>query len=449
KGFLSPKGKRSGKGVKEKQSSSVHDPSKANNSANFDYGTSTNANKNMELNDVNDPLVNLLDKSNGTLNELVVNMVENSSGHVLNDNTKDHVSFAKLFKGDKSGKVANFRTLLALAGNGADVAVSLGSVQAVHERFSNTAYGSFLGKRVAYLVVENYVKNIGGSLYPSLDYVHDIPITAFTEDGLSVIDTKLGTLLMLVSYTMTMCMESWCKLSYARAMIKLRADVELKHSLMVAVPKLEGEGYIMYIIYVEYEWTPSRCSSCKIGSKTKFAYRPKAPRRLKVTNDKKNSTVPSTSNSFNVINEMERQVLDGKLVLLDDVGKPLKSLTNVASKKASKASKSDSGVGNKSLHEKLKETYDEDPYDDDDFDDRSLTYKQMAFANAYDISLKHIWMQMRYVNKIAFFLMIPCSIVEKGLWRESLRWLRQASTRTAHIELDLDPTQVRERSRLS
>ncbi|GJW25884.1 hypothetical protein Tco_0039695 [Tanacetum coccineum] len=50
-----------------------------------------------------------------------------------------------------------------------------------------------------------------------------------------------------------------------------------------------------------------------------------------------------------------------------------------------KASTSGSGVGNKSLYEEWKETYDEDPYDDDDFDTYDLTDQQRAFANAFDI----------------------------------------------------------------
>lgn len=38
--------------------------------------------------------------------------------------------------------------------------------------------------------------------------VHDVPLTAFMEDGLSVISTKLGTPLTLDTYTASMCMES-------------------------------------------------------------------------------------------------------------------------------------------------------------------------------------------------------------------------------------------------
>ncbi|GKD34778.1 hypothetical protein Tco_1250287 [Tanacetum coccineum] len=90
KELLSPKGKRSGKGVNEKQSSLFYDPSKVNNSANVDYGTSTNANKNIELNDVNDPLVNLLDKSNGTLNIGSANLEKNLC---ISSSTSSNVSY--------------------------------------------------------------------------------------------------------------------------------------------------------------------------------------------------------------------------------------------------------------------------------------------------------------------------------------------------------------------
>nr|GEV19340.1 hypothetical protein [Tanacetum cinerariifolium] len=68
---------------------------------------------------------------------------------------------------------------------------------------------------------------------------HDIPITVFTEDGLSAIATKLSKPMM-----------------YARVMVKLRADVELKNTTVVIVPKFVGEGYSMRTICVEYEWTP-------------------------------------------------------------------------------------------------------------------------------------------------------------------------------------------------
>ncbi|GKE52958.1 hypothetical protein Tco_1488114, partial [Tanacetum coccineum] len=62
-------------------------------------------------------------------------------------------------RGEPSRKTVNFRTLRELTGNGADVAISLESVLVVHERLSNNVYAFFLGKRMAYTVVENYINN--------------------------------------------------------------------------------------------------------------------------------------------------------------------------------------------------------------------------------------------------------------------------------------------------
>ncbi|GJU12182.1 hypothetical protein Tco_1134578 [Tanacetum coccineum] len=70
---------------------------------------------------------------------------------------------------------------------------------------------------------------------------HGIPMTTFSEDGLSANATKLGTPLMRKSYTSDMCMQSWGRISYTRAMIDLPADVELKDTIVVAMPKLVDE----------------------------------------------------------------------------------------------------------------------------------------------------------------------------------------------------------------
>ncbi|GKE47202.1 hypothetical protein Tco_1478460 [Tanacetum coccineum] len=51
----------------------------------------------------------------------------------------------------------SFRTLITPAGNGVNVVVPVESIRAISERFVNTTYGFFLGKRVAYPVVANYV----------------------------------------------------------------------------------------------------------------------------------------------------------------------------------------------------------------------------------------------------------------------------------------------------
>lgn len=52
--------------------------------------------------------------------------------------------------------------------------------------------------------------------------------------------------------------------SYARALIEITLDQDLKENLVVAIPCLNGMGYTMENIRVEYEWQPPRCDACKI-----------------------------------------------------------------------------------------------------------------------------------------------------------------------------------------
>ncbi|GJX70098.1 copia protein [Tanacetum coccineum] len=78
---------------------------------------------------------------------------------------------------------------------------------------------------------------------------HGVPVTAFSDDGLSAIATKLGTPLILDSCTSDMCMKSWGRSSYARVMIELRADVELKDNIVVAMLRIRGRA-IIYVMLV-------------------------------------------------------------------------------------------------------------------------------------------------------------------------------------------------------
>ncbi|GJW72629.1 hypothetical protein Tco_0129546 [Tanacetum coccineum] len=70
-------------------------------------------------------------------------------------------SYANVTSNPSRSKV-NFHTLFTPTGNGIDVVVPVESIKAISDRFSNTAYGFFLGKRVAYPIVANYVRNTWG-----------------------------------------------------------------------------------------------------------------------------------------------------------------------------------------------------------------------------------------------------------------------------------------------
>ncbi|GKF56960.1 hypothetical protein Tco_0170497, partial [Tanacetum coccineum] len=212
--FLSQKGGGGGRGVKEKQQSSA-------NVAEKDTVVSSSA--------VDEPL-------DATVNTEDVKVGQTPNSPIVNP--KPRTSYANLFT----------------------------AAPTISAWFANTVYGFFLGKRVAYPVVANYVRNTWGKYrlvksmlnssteifsfqFSSMDgldamlenspwfirknplirkkwnpnvnllkedvgnvsvwvKLHGVYVTAFSEDGLNAISTKLGTPLMLESYTSDMCMQS-------------------------------------------------------------------------------------------------------------------------------------------------------------------------------------------------------------------------------------------------
>nr|GEV53698.1 hypothetical protein [Tanacetum cinerariifolium] len=110
---------------------------------------------------------------------------------------------------------------------------------------------------------ENLWKEDGNTI-PVWVKLYGVPVTTFIDDGLSAIATKLGTPLMLNSYIADMCMQSWGRSRYAKVIIELRANVELKDNIVVAMPRIKGKGYYTFNIYVEYEWKPSRYACCMV-----------------------------------------------------------------------------------------------------------------------------------------------------------------------------------------
>ncbi|GJR80253.1 reverse transcriptase domain, reverse transcriptase zinc-binding domain protein [Tanacetum coccineum] len=94
--------------------------------------------------------------------------------------------------------------------------------------------------------------------------LHHVPIVAYSEVGLSLITTQIGRPIMLDTYTSSMCLKSWGRKEYARALVEVLAEEELLESLVVAIPKNDGKGHTLATISIEYEWKPPRCGVCKV-----------------------------------------------------------------------------------------------------------------------------------------------------------------------------------------
>ncbi|GJZ71260.1 putative reverse transcriptase domain-containing protein, partial [Tanacetum coccineum] len=194
-----------------------------------------------------------------------MNDIGNTVGPTPAGTTPGMSSYANV-TGEPSRKTLNFRTLFTPAENGVDVVVSVESIRAISERFANTTYGFFWESKWLIPIfsfqfssmegldamLENgpwfirnnplFLKKWNPDMNLSKEDVgnvpvwvklHCVPVTAFSDDGLSAIATKIDTLLMLDFYTYDMCIQSWGRSSYARALIEVWADVEFKDNIMV------------------------------------------------------------------------------------------------------------------------------------------------------------------------------------------------------------------------
>nr|GEU61599.1 hypothetical protein [Tanacetum cinerariifolium] len=328
-------------------------------------------------------------------------------------NTSDKSSYANV-TGEPSGSKVNFHTLFTLGCNGIDVVVMVECIRAISERFANYAYGFFLEKRVAYLVVANYVKNTWGKY----GLVRSMFSSSTSEDGLSAIAIKLGTPIMLDSYTSDMCMQSWGRSSYARAMIELRANVELKDIIVVAMPKITREGYYTRAGETKnLKKTSQTPKGIPVGHKVGFKTTKQVYQHVfkkSTTNSsgniKKNiepTKEVSKSNPFEnvdssspstilIIKKIDKLIIDEKVTLADDEEKPLKKVISsgdydsedevpsVDNEMASFLAKED-GYGTQTLLEQWKESYENDdneydPYDDDMYEGQKILDKLQAIT---------------------------------------------------------------------
>nr|XP_043630013.1 uncharacterized protein LOC122601309 [Erigeron canadensis] len=94
--------------------------------------------------------------------------------------------------------------------------------------------------------------------------LYDVPLVAYTKDGLSMLASKLGRPVLLDSYTSHMCLQSWGRHSFARALIELGATKDFKDSLIVGIPNVNREGFTKQEVSIKYVWCPPHCKHCKV-----------------------------------------------------------------------------------------------------------------------------------------------------------------------------------------
>ncbi|GKB93497.1 hypothetical protein Tco_0979634 [Tanacetum coccineum] len=93
--------------------------------------------------------------------------------------------------------------------------------------------------------------------------LHNVSLLVYSEDGLSLIATQIGKPIMLDAFTYSMCVETWRRIGFDRALIEVSSDSDLKKEVIMAIPNEDDTEYIKEVIIVEYKWKPPHCLACK------------------------------------------------------------------------------------------------------------------------------------------------------------------------------------------
>ncbi|GJV85889.1 hypothetical protein Tco_1525787 [Tanacetum coccineum] len=224
-------------------------------------------------------------------------------------------SFVSIVSDEQEMPMLNFITLLSTTHvDKADCVLPVENVMVAQNKFANSLVGFFVGKSMAFQVVQNYVNNTwckfgfqkvirdDDDVYyfkftsvtgmeqdkvtkvPLWVKIHKVPVVAYSADGLSLIGTQIGKPILLDAFTSAMCKDPWERIGYARALIEVSADKYLKKEVTMVIPNVNGEGHTKVTMKVEYEWKPSCCSECHVFGHTLENYPKRVVEPAKLSN---------------------------------------------------------------------------------------------------------------------------------------------------------------------
>ncbi|GJY28796.1 ATPase, F1/V1/A1 complex, alpha/beta subunit [Tanacetum coccineum] len=174
----------------------------------------------------------------------------------------------------------------------AKVKIPKASILDVHSKFGFSLYGYFVGKRVAFPVVENYIKNawkkfglvrvimnsrgffffkfasiegMNGVLENGPLFIRSasIILKKWIPNG-NLVKEVLNPVSIWVKFHYIPIMAFIGRMDYARALIDIRVDRELKEDMVIVIPNVKDDAEVLHTVRVEYEWEPPRCGVCMV-----------------------------------------------------------------------------------------------------------------------------------------------------------------------------------------
>ncbi|GJS49268.1 zinc knuckle CX2CX4HX4C containing protein [Tanacetum coccineum] len=199
----------------------------------------------------------------------------------INIKSTSYASDASANLKEKPKVSSNFRPLVAdPVFNGVNISILCKVVEKVSTRFEHTLYDYFIGKRLAFPVVEYYAWNNWGKHGLKRIMMNTKGFFFFKFDSKAGLEAVLesgpwmirNTPIILNKWSMSTSLLKdeltripiWVKLHDVPLQVFEEDEVDLVDVVTIGIPSLTGDDFTKEIIRVEYEWRPPRCDECKI-----------------------------------------------------------------------------------------------------------------------------------------------------------------------------------------
>ncbi|GJY55944.1 aspartic peptidase [Tanacetum coccineum] len=78
---------------------------------------------------------------------------------------------------------------------------------------------------------------------PVLVKMHRVPTVAYSKDGLSLIGSQIGKLIMIDAFTSSMCVDPWGRIRFARSLIEVSAETDLKQEVIMDEAEVPSDWF--------------------------------------------------------------------------------------------------------------------------------------------------------------------------------------------------------------
>ncbi|GJW07256.1 RNA-directed DNA polymerase, eukaryota, reverse transcriptase zinc-binding domain protein [Tanacetum coccineum] len=209
------------------------------------------------------------------INDCCNNNCDDANKNYKEMESNRYKTFANMMKSD-TDEIENKLNLIPLCvEDGREVVIfDEELVKEGSRKWSLTLCGHFAGYKMSYYKLRY---NLGHDVVidkseqktlPCWIKLHNVPLEAWTSNGISAIASGVGKPLIMDKTTTKMCKGGVGNFGYARVLVEIQADKDFKDKIEICYKNNNKKTKCSKFVKVEYSWKPPKCCECKVFGHT-------------------------------------------------------------------------------------------------------------------------------------------------------------------------------------